>query len=35
MNEELKVKKNQVHTPEKEVESPIRKGLKSKEEIVK
>ncbi len=35
MNEELKIKKETVNTPKNEVESPINKGLKSKEEIVK
>lgn len=34
MNEELKIKKENVTTPIKEVETPIRKGLKSKAEIV-
>ncbi len=35
MNEELNIKKETVTTPAKEIETPIKKGLKSKEEIVK
>lgn len=34
MNEELKIKQTEITTPKTQVETPIKKGLKSKEEIV-
>lgn len=34
MNEELKIKKADINTPKTEVETPIKKGLKTKAEIV-